>query len=188
MIFKKLYILWFWFALTILFISSAATAQDNCNPDQVSESTPTSRFIDNNDGIIPDMKTGLIWRKCNIERKGLSCENANQFTDTLNWQEALALVESINNSGNGLHGFNDWRIPNIKELISIVEYACTDPTINAHVFPFTLSIGNRTVWSSTISALQSGNDMTLTVNFQDGSISTELRNRKLGGLRLVRGK
>ena len=62
---------------------------------------------DMGDGTIVDHATGLMWQK-------------NDSGEGLNWEEALAWVQT-QNSGNYL-GYNDWRLPNVKELQSIVDY------------------------------------------------------------------
>jgi hypothetical protein len=74
---------------------------------------PTPRFTDNNNGTVTDNLTGLIWMK-----------NANAF-GMRTWAQALS-------DANGLHddGINDlkdgsqagdWRLPNRKELESLVD-------------------------------------------------------------------
>ena len=91
-------------------------------------------FKDNADGTIADRATGLMWSKAD-SGKGL------------NWQEALAWVQAKN--GEKFLGHDDWRLPNAKELQSIVDYtrspAC-DPVfeitkLSDGEFPF--------YWSST---------------------------------------
>jgi hypothetical protein len=64
-------------------------------------------FVDNIDGTITDSATGLMWSKDDSQQG-------------LNWLEALDWVQEKNNV-NYL-GHNDWRMPNIKELQSIVDY------------------------------------------------------------------
>ena len=66
-----------------------------------------NNFVDNNDDTVSDTATGLMWSK-------------NDNGTGLNWQDALAWVQQ-KNSENYL-GHNDWRMPNIKELQSIVDY------------------------------------------------------------------
>jgi len=66
-----------------------------------------NNFKNNNDGTISDLATGLMWSQ-EDSKKGL------------NWKEALAWVQE-KNKANFL-GHNDWRLPNIKELHSIVDY------------------------------------------------------------------
>jgi len=64
-------------------------------------------FEDNGDGTITDSATGLMWDKA-----GSSAG--------MKWEDALAWVQQ-KNSENYL-GYSDWRLPNDKELQSIVDY------------------------------------------------------------------
>ena len=73
-------------------------------------------FQNNNDGTISDLATGLMWQQ-------------NDNGSGIDWEQALAYVQTQNNA-NYL-GHNDWRLPNTKELQSIVDYTrspyATDP-------------------------------------------------------------
>lgn len=109
-------------------------------------STPSSNFTDNGDGTVTDTTTGLTWMRCSEgqtwdQASGLCAGTAATYT----WQGALQLAQSIDSNG-GYAGHSDWRVPNIKELNSIVETQCTDPAINTSIFPVTPSSG--TYWSS----------------------------------------
>ena len=82
-------------------------------------------FTNNGDGTITDNATNLMWAQ-------------NDNGTGLNWEEALAWVET-QNAVNYL-GHDDWRLPNAKELQSIVDYsrspdttgsAAIDPLFNA---------------------------------------------------------
>jgi len=73
-------------------------------------------FIDNNDGTISDRATGLMWSQSDSGRG-------------MNWQEALSWVVRKNNE-NYL-GYSDWRLPNAKELQSIVDYTRAPDTTNS---------------------------------------------------------
>ncbi len=64
-------------------------------------------FVDNGDQTITDRATGLTWAKADS-------------SVTLNWQQALAWVQQ-QNAANYL-GHTDWRLPDAKELQSIVDY------------------------------------------------------------------
>lgn len=64
-----------------------------------------NEFVDNGDGTITDNATGLMWEQSD---NGV----------TMEWKEALAYAE---NSTAG--GYDDWRLPNIKELQTIVDYS-----------------------------------------------------------------
>ena len=70
-------------------------------------------FADNGDGTITDAATGLMWTQGD--------------SDTgLNWKESLAWAEQ-KNAENYL-GYSDWRMPNAKELQSIVDYTRSPDT------------------------------------------------------------
>lgn len=75
-------------------------------------------FIDNGDGTVTDRTTALMWMK-EDSKKGMS------------WEEALAYCESLE-----LAGYTDWRLPNAKELQSIVDYTrAPDKTGSAAIDP-----------------------------------------------------
>jgi len=63
-----------------------------------------NNFVDNGDGTINDLATGLQWQKAD---DGISRD----------WEESLAYAESLD-----LANKSDWRLPNAKELQSIVDY------------------------------------------------------------------
>jgi len=90
---------------------------------------PVPRFIDNNDQTITDRLTGLMWTK----RADLNhCI----------WSTAVSYCRSLN-----AYGYNDWRLPNIKEIISLLDFSNFSPCLqNGH--PFT-SVKNERYWSST---------------------------------------
>lgn len=69
-------------------------------------------FVDNGDGTIEDMATGLTWQ-------------GTDSGSTLDWQGALAYCENLDLAGAG-----DWRLPNAKELQSIVDYGRAPDALN----------------------------------------------------------
>jgi hypothetical protein len=79
-------------------------------------------YTDNGDGTVTDGRTGLTWEK-------KTDANVNNF---YTWLDALAYVAELNamNGGAGFAGHNDWRLPNIKELLSIVDYSRFNPSIH----------------------------------------------------------
>jgi hypothetical protein len=101
--------------------------------------TPGARYVSDSSQTITDIKTGLMWSKCLIGQTGSSCSGS---PTTFTWKNALANADSSN-----LDGYSDWRLPNIKELSSLVADNCSNPAINNIVFPAQPSSGN-TVWSS----------------------------------------
>lgn len=124
-----------------------------CKPESISATTPTSQFVDNHDGTVTDNKTGLMWMSCAEGQiwNGTTCSgNAGTF----NWQAALQWVQDVNNgAGNNLN-YTDWRMPNIKELASILEEQCSNPAINVALFPDTPS---GVFWSSSHPAFNAFN-------------------------------
>lgn len=92
------------------------------------------RFIDNKDGTITDSKTNLIWTK-----------NANLLMTTKNWQQAIDYAGNLNRSG-----YSDWRLPSIKELISLIDYAKMSPVLSKE-YPF-MNVQPNSYWSSTTNA------------------------------------
>ncbi len=82
------------------------------------------------DDVVIDQQTGLMWQKCPVGATGFQCDQGQ--ADKLNWQNALAAA-----SAASLAGFNDWRLPNIKELGSIVNLQCYAPSIAGAFFPNT---------------------------------------------------
>lgn len=87
-------------------------------------------FIDNNNGTVTDKATGLMWQKV---------DNGN----TYNWKESLQYAKN-----SQLANYKDWRVPNTKELQSIVDYdKKTFPAINENYFKCTNN--DSWFWTST---------------------------------------
>ncbi len=170
----------------ILFISfsASALAQSNqsCN-SAISESTPTSNFVLYDNGVVLDKTTGLMWKRCPEDMSWSSTdkkcsvitdENGNIYTQA-NWQKALESVNTLNTS-TGFEGYQDWRLPNLKELLTILEKKCFYPAYNSTVFPsaFLGSSVSRYFWSST----PAGTNQVWVVSENTGSILK--RNRDSG--------
>ncbi|TCS42703.1 DUF1566 domain-containing protein [Reinekea marinisedimentorum] len=78
-------------------------------------------YVDNNDGTVTDQSTGLMWAK-------------DDSGERMNWVEALEYADQ-----SELAGYSDWRLPNAKELQSLVDYEKTTfPAINTDYFNTTL--------------------------------------------------
>ena len=118
----------------ILLLSNQTLAAFNCKTDTVTASTPDADFVVNGDGTVTHHKTGLMWKQCSEGLTGTDCTSGSATTHT--WQEALQQVKTLNDNG-GFAGYADWRLPNIKELATLVEVQCVIPAINATIFPAT---------------------------------------------------
>jgi hypothetical protein len=69
-----------------------------------------NNFVDNGDGTITDRATGLMWME-------------NDSQTGMIWEDALSYAEGLDFSG-----YSDWRLPNAKELQSIVDYTRSPST------------------------------------------------------------
>lgn len=72
-----------------------------------------NNFIDNGDGTITDLSTNLMWQKADSNK-------------AMNWEDALAYAENLTFANH-----EDWRLPNAKELQSIVDYTRSLQTTNS---------------------------------------------------------
>ncbi|MDM8538524.1 DUF1566 domain-containing protein, partial [Desulfobacterales bacterium HSG17] len=91
------------------------------------QSKSSAHLINNNDSTVTDTTTGLMWQ---------------QSTDgEMTWSNALSHCEIL------VHGeYDDWRLPDIKELISLVDNTQDSPIIDTNYFPNTLP---SYYWTST---------------------------------------
>jgi hypothetical protein len=87
-----------------------------------------NNFVDNGDGTVTDLATGLMWQKA---------DDGN----ARNWETALSYADGLN-----LAGYDDWRLPNAKELQSIVDYThapdATDPDLQGPAIDTLFDITN----------------------------------------------
>ena len=104
-------------------------------------------FVKNGD-IVTDTTTGLQWQ-----------DNTDSKNTTKTWSEAISYCENLT-----LGSHNDWRLPNINELKSIVDRSKFNPVI---VDGFT-NVRSDGYWSSTTHENYSS-DAWL-VRFDDGNV------------------
>lgn len=72
-----------------------------------------NHFVDNGDGTVTDEATGLMWMQ-------------TDSGDGMNWQDALAYADTQRYAD-----YDDWRLPNVKELQSILDYTRSPGTSNS---------------------------------------------------------
>jgi Protein of unknown function (DUF1566) len=139
---------------------------------------PNPRFTDNGDGTITDNVTELIWLK-----------NANCPNTGRDWPTALADVASLNSTGymngndcgdtsNAGNHQTDWRLPKIRELLSLLNFAFNSPAISnaagtgkgsgSDPFANFPAASLSPYWSSTAKADDSGT--VWGVGFSDGDV------------------
>ncbi len=97
-------------------------------------------------GTVMDNRTGLVWSRCALGKTwNMASRKCEGEALKLNWKEALNEVKKMNEMS--YLSFNDWRLPNIKELASIVKLDCAMPAIDKRVFPGT---DQEDFWTSTV--------------------------------------
>lgn len=150
------------------------TPQSDDGAVQAGVPSPNPRFADNLNGTITDNLTGLIWLK-----------NAGCHTLFTDWQTALNDVVELNTTGmmtgnncgdtsNGGTSQTDWRLPNVRELLSLFDYGVNPSPAPAlptdHPF---INFPSSIFWSSTTFA----NNTTVAwwVSSADGSVSRSFK-------------
>ncbi len=140
---------------------------------QTAKAGTAARYVDNGDGTVSDLDTGLVW-----EKKDLTCPGAHCYSDTFTWSTGTP----YNPNGTaftiflyGLNGPNssdspssagcftghcDWRLPTVEELAGIVDTTqgncgggsgpCIDPAFDTTQADF--------YWSATTDSSASSND------------------------------
>ncbi|MCP4202661.1 MAG: DUF1566 domain-containing protein [bacterium] len=151
---------------------------------QLGVTWPNPRFTKNGDGTVTDNVTRLIW-----------LENAHCAPDPVDWEQALAFANSLADGSTGGQDSSDcglsdssvagqWRLPNVRELQSLVHYGVGLPSV-----PNTSGIGQwvegdpfSTVqfssqytgyWSSTSSTTSA--DRAWLVGMRTGNVSQRIK-------------
>jgi len=120
-------------------------------------------FQDNGDGTVTDNRTGLMWQKA-------------EGPALLAWEDGFAYASALR-----LGGYDDWRVPNIKELRSLHNDYRVRPSIDTAYFPDTALAA---YWSSTTQVGQNG-VTAWTLDFTNGVVSYNPKGDRLR-LRAVR--
>lgn len=140
----------------------------------MAELWPDSRYTVNDNGTVSDSITGLMWQQCSAGQTLVGgaelCQDPEDENDLLlNWKSALEYARDTN-AGSGYAGFNDWRVPNVRELGSLVARNRFSPAVNATAMP---AILKDWYWSS--SPDFGDGQRTWQVSLFDGQEATELR-------------
>jgi len=131
-------------------------------------------YTDNGDGTITDLNTGLTWEK--KSRDGRLHDEANMYVWSGDGSQVTIwdFLDQLNAAN--FAGHNDWRIPNVKELQSIIDYGtfpAVDPVFNNNCtagcdLAHCSCTASYYYWSSTTPASATG--VALFVDFSGGRV------------------
>jgi rRNA maturation protein Nop10 len=124
---------------------------------------PSSRFGDNGNGTKTDTLTGLVW-----------LQNGGCF-GALSWANAVSGVASLASGSCGLSdgsAAGDWRLPNRKELMSLINWQQQSMSSWLNIQGFS-NIQNGFYWSS--STLLSNSNNAYSVDLGGGGVSTKVK-------------
>ena len=136
------------------------------------------------DGTIEDTKTGLMWKQCTEGFFGDQCNQSSTPTfDTASSSPTYVAswLKKVNDNPTTLGAqYNDWRVPTVKELASLVDRCIvTPPAINATMFP-----GSKSQSYISVTVDANNPSQFWYVDFKDGTIAVGAPSNKY--LRLVR--
>lgn len=123
-----------WYYALLLWETGQTTSYETGDDGNVKAGAawPDPRFYDNGDGTITDNLTGLMWQQ------------AGDDSGSLDWEQAISYC-----SGLELAGYDDWRLPNRKEMLSLINFseAYTSTWLNDSGFT---GIQNGEYWTSNV--------------------------------------
>ena len=141
-------------------ISAGGTLRYHARYVRGAKQTNGHNYVSNNDGTVTDLDTGLMWRQ--VPRTAAT------------WSAALADIEGLTDAG-----FSDWRMPNVKEMESLVDYTMTTFTSLTNIKPpaHRLLFPSATATSYWTSTTQNNDALAaLVVEFGLNTISNPPRN------------
>ncbi|MCP5020493.1 MAG: DUF1566 domain-containing protein [bacterium] len=125
------------------------------HPRCVRGTTVASSFTENGDGTVTDSRTDLMFAQ-------------SAFAD-LAWDDAIVFAEASTYAG-----YDDWRLPNVKELRSIADDGYTGPSVDVTFFSF---VSSDFYWSSTT---EINNGLGWVASFDDGRVGYEAKTLEYG--------
>lgn len=136
-----------WLLVVVSILAVACGGGGSSEQASGSENSGPTSLIDNGDGTVTDTATGLMWQQG---------ENP-----TMNNVDAVTHCANLSTGG-----YVDWRLSNIRELMTVVDYGRSAPAINTAMFP---DIARAPYRTATASAWASGTYVWV-VNFEAGNV------------------
>ena len=105
-----------------------------CNVMLQMHAPAANQTVDAKTNTVIDNGAALMWMRCPLgySLENNSCSNNAEMPSAFTWEQALAAADTASHAG-----FNDWRLPNRKELDTIVNRNCFEPANNELFFPAT---------------------------------------------------
>jgi hypothetical protein len=124
---------------------------------QIGTPGPDNSFIDHGDGTVSDNLTGLMWTK-----------NAQQIAGRMDWYEAITACTNL-----VFAGYDDWRLPNLKELLSLIDYGPHYSALrDGHPF---VNVQSAYYWANPL--YESNTRRTWRINMPNGFARSSLKDR-----------
>jgi hypothetical protein len=122
------------FALSLAVFALPTVAAERCETAVRESPATAARFQDNGDGTVTDRVSRLMWTRCSAGQEWTAgnCAGAARSVD---WAGAAAVARDVNRQGALF--FSDWRVPQLRELATLVAPACAAPRVDLTVFPGT---------------------------------------------------
>ena len=136
-----------------------------------------ARFVDNADGTLIDLVTGLMWKRCPEGLTGDGC--AEGAVSNKVWGVAMKTARD-----STFAGYDDWRLPNLKEIQTLVDVSKNNPAQDTTVFPNPTNVLNY--WTSSLTKKPDPLTQSWKINFQRGIPATGVRTGSTNAQWLVR--
>jgi hypothetical protein len=170
------------------FPATGQTTSYRADDDGDIQAGATLSYTDNRDGTITDNNTCLVWEKKSDD--GSIHDKDSVYT----WDNAFDMHVATLNATN-FAGYNDWRVPNVKELQSIVNYENFDPAVSPEFNNACIPGCNGLNCSCTATSVEYFSSSIKAfvpvepwvVDFFDGGVPNRGKGRGTGHVRAVRG-
>lgn len=161
-------------------ISCSGTKQDG--ETQFGTPWPSPRFVDNSDGTITDHLTGLMWLKDANCADTINHNPDGVTNGNMSWLNSLSFASGVNATTINISScqsysasYNDWHVPNAKEMESLLNYGTTSHTTWLSNAGFA-NVASDNYWTSTTGLGPAfGPNFVVTVDVSNGIIGPAVK-------------
>lgn len=129
------------YSIILLLLTSPVSLAQLCQSENSDADDITSSFVDGGSGVVLQPSSSLEWMRCSLGQEwsgGRCLAEVDMYT----WSNARQAAEEY-----VFNGHEDWRLPTIEELQSIIKSSCVAPSIDLSVFPDTPT---KSYWSGSL--------------------------------------